>query len=412
VHDIGVTSAEPTPVLRRRADIPRGARQLEWQALLVASACLIVDVVVFVAATPGFPLPLRLGWILVIVCVDAALVLPARYSGWVALAQAIAAIGLALVLRGTSDADLDLVGGLIGAYRAGAWLRGRSAFAALGALCTGVVVSQLVADPNHGLTAVIELMKDGGIPWLVGRYTTARRAYISELRHRRENESRDAAVEVEKAVERVRTSIARDLHDVISHHVSAISVHAGAARLKLSAKPEFTDDGITGSLAEVESSTRSALSDLRRMLDILHGTPDPIGQPGLSNLDDLFDGVRRSGLATRFTVSGMPCRLPGSVDIALYRVTQEMLTNALRHGDGTVDVTLEFGRDHVTLAARNGMGPRDSEPGRLTTGRGLAGIRSRVALFGGTVSYGPDPTGQSWETTVTVSHSATPPGDT
>jgi signal transduction histidine kinase len=185
--------------------------------------------------------------------------------------------------------------------------------------------------------------------------------------------------------------------------VSAIGVHTGAARLKLAARPEFADPDIIDSLTAVEASSRSAMLDLRRVLDVLHRTSDPTSQIGLGNLDELFDGVRRSGLAIRFQVTGTPRTLPGSVDIALYRIAQEMLTNALRYGDGTtVDVDLEFGANWVVLSARNGIGPRPERADRPSTGRGLVGIRSRVALFGGTVSHGPDDSGRIWETRVSV----------
>ncbi|WP_367038854.1 histidine kinase [Streptomyces sp. Je 1-332] len=396
----------------RWAEVPRVMRSLEMQARLASVACLLVDAVVFVVATPDLHAPVRIGALLGIVCVDAALALPARYSASVAGIHAVAAIGLAVVLHSTPEADLDLVGTVIAAYRAGAWLKGRWSIGALSVLATAAVISQLVADPADLLSVVTEMMKDACIPWLVGRYTSGRRAYITELRHNRENELREATAAGEMAVVRVRASIARDLHDVISHHVSAIGVHAGAARINLAAKPEFADMGIMDSLASVEQSSRSAMSDLRRMLDILHGHSDSTSQPGLGNLDELFDGVRRSGLATRFRVSGTRRGLPESIDVALYQITQEMLTNALRYGNGeTVDVVLHFGDTEVVLIARNGIGAPAERGDRPSTGRGLAGIRSRAALFGGTVSHGPDPAGKTWETKVSVYYGASPSGE-
>ncbi|MFD9702514.1 sensor histidine kinase [Lentzea sp. NPDC059081] len=400
-----------TTVDDSRTAVPptRGMRSFGRQALLIALACLVVDTVVFAVATPELSPAVRIGAFVVIVCVDAVLALPPRYSGWVTVVHAVAAVGLALVLHGTSNPDMDLVGGVIAAYRAGAWMHGRWSVAAVAGLAAGAVLSQAVADPANVLAMVTEMMKDAFIPWMVGRYTSARRAHISELRHNREKELREATEEVDNAVRRVRTSIARDLHDVISHHVSAIGMHSGAARIKLAAKPDFDDKEIMDSLSAVELSRQSAMSDLRRMLDLLHGTSDSANQPGLGNLDELFDGVRRSGLATRFRVSGAPRWLPGSLDIALYRITQEMLTNALRYGDGsTVDVELDFGETRVELLARNGIGPSAARP---STGRGLAGIRSRAALFGGTVSHGPDPAGASWETKVSMSYGVSPPGE-
>ncbi|MFD9702526.1 sensor histidine kinase [Lentzea sp. NPDC059081] len=387
----------------------RPERSFGRQALLIALACLVVDTVAFTAATPDLSPVAQAGALLAIVCVDAALALPARSSGWVTAAHAVTAVGLAVMLRSTPDVDVDLVGSVIAAYRAGAWLHGRASVAAVLVLATGTMLSQALVDPSAVLGTATEVVKDAFIPWLVGRYTSARRAYISELRHHRETELREATEEVDNAVRRVRTTIARDLHDVISHHVSAIGVHSGVARIKLAATQQFIAPEIMDSLRAVELSRRSAMADLRRMLDLLHGKPDSSAQPGLGNLDELFDGVRRSGLATRFRVSGAPRWLPGAIDIALYRMTQEMLTNALRYGDGsTVDIDLDFRETSIVLTARNAIGaPAD----HASTGRGLAGIRDRAAQFGGTVSHGPDAAGENWETRVSVSYSVSSAGE-
>jgi hypothetical protein len=193
---------------------PREARSSTEQALartalLAAAACALVDAVVFMVATPQLPGTLRIGVLAVIVCVDAALASPARFSGWVTVAHAVAAVGLAVVLRTTPAADMDLIGGAVAAFRAGAWLRGRSSVGALVTLASGAVFSQMVADPGNVLAAFTELMKDAWIPWLVGYYTATRGAFISALRHDHRNELRDATAQVEKSVDRVRTSIAR-----------------------------------------------------------------------------------------------------------------------------------------------------------------------------------------------------------
>ncbi|HEY4460814.1 MAG TPA: histidine kinase [Pseudonocardiaceae bacterium] len=374
-----------------KSEDARGTRRsLVGQSVLVASVCLAVDGLSFtMLGRPGLASRLDVVLLLVIIVIDAALALPARFSGWVALAH-----GLASVLL----AGGGYAGQLIAGYRAGAWLRGWSAPASLIALSAGLVVGRRLFDDSGWLAIVLQSGASTILPWLVGRYTTARRAYIDELRHRREVEARDAAAEVEKAVARERGMIARDLHDVISHHVSAIGVHAGAARMRLGAAGP--SDGVVDSLSAVEAASRSAMVDLRTMLDLLHGAADSTNQPGLDNLEELLANVRRSGLATRLHVLGVPRPLPGSLDIALYRITQEMLTNALRHGDGTpVDVEIRYQDTSITLTARNGIGSDDTQDG---TGRGLAGIRSRAAMLGGSISHGPDQDNRCWQTTVTV----------
>lgn len=384
---------------------------LARQSLLVASVCLLVDVAAFLTAGP--PSQLRAhDWAIVgaVAVADAALALPARHSGWVALAHAVVRLGAAGVLVGSPPGtQINDAGLLIAAYRAGAWLRGGPATAALAALALSVGGSAIVSHGSGGFPAlVLEVMKNALLPWLVGRYTTDRRAYIAELEQRAESQRRDARSAVERAVAAERSSIARDLHDGISHHVSAIGMHAGAARLGLNAATGT--DAIAHSLAAVETSTRSAMIDLRRLLDLLHGdSTDVSRQPGLDNIEELLDGIRRAGLPVRLSTSGPSRALPESLDVALYRITQEMLTNALRHGDGSgVEVELRHRAASVSLSARNPISaaeppppsPRPRNPTTRATGRGLAGIRKRAAVFDGTIAYGPDPGGRMWETTV------------
>nr|WP_263655308.1 hypothetical protein [Nonomuraea aurantiaca] len=152
----------------------------------------------------------------------------------------------------------------------------------------------------------------------------------------------------------------------------------------------------------METSSRAAMLDLRRLLDVLHGDPAAEdSQPGLDNLPELLETLRAVGLRARVTVHGVPSRLPESLDIAAYRVVQEMLTNALRHGAGGVaEVELRHDRAGLTLTASNPLATRTrARPD--SPHRGLQGIRSRVTMFAGSTSYGPAPDGSAWITTVT-----------
>ncbi|MEV0718082.1 histidine kinase [Asanoa sp. NPDC050611] len=371
-------------------------RALAGQSVLIAAVCVAVDAAAM--AMGGLPLrsPVGAALLVLVVLVDAALVLPVRLAGWVALAHAVVRVGVTAAvwgvvsLHGTGGGPVSVgdrqVGFLIAGYRAGAWLRRWPAALSLGALVAGAAISRCFGADPEPLPVLVAVAANAVLPWLVGRYTTARRAHVDELRHRRES--------VAAAVARDRTVIARDLHDVISHHVSAIGVHAGAARLGLDAR-DGAGGPVARSLSAVEVASRAAMADLRTMLDVLHGNSDGAGQPGLANLDELV-----AATPVRLTVHGGARRLPGAVDVALYRVAQEMLTNALRHGDGTVpDLEIRYGADTVSLVARNGIGPAARLAG---TGRGLAGVRTRAAMFDGTVSFGPDATGRRWETAVTV----------
>jgi len=363
---------------------------LARQSLLVAGLCVVVDLGVFLIVGPS--LDNWRVWLLVIVNVlaEAGLAAPPRFSGVVAIAHGVLLAVGPLVVPGTSRRTIDNAGVLIAGYRAGAWLRTGPAVMALAALMGGAVIHRFSAGGQVLLDwrlCVLDALTSGLLPWLVGRHTTARRAYIADVEQRR-------AETVLRAVAEERSAIARDLHDVISHHVSAIGMHAGAARLGLngsndSSGSDGSDAPVRRSLAAVESASRSAMADLRRLLNVLHRQgADVQRQPGLENLGELLDG-----LPARLVTYGKRRELPGSVDIALYRIAQEALTNALRHGNGdTIEVELGYHPDEVALSVTNTLAQqekRNDEPRH-----GLAGIRQRVALYGGHLSYGPD--GGTW----------------
>jgi signal transduction histidine kinase len=368
---------------------------LVGQSLLVAAVCAVVDVASFVL-TESAPF----GWrarvlVVLIVAVDGALATAARRSGLVAGAHALLLVAAPLVL-GPGTHQVDDAGVLIAAYRAGAWLDGTRATLSAIALAVGLVVNDLEDGQDQGRwPLVLKIAVSCLLPLLVGRYTTARGAYIAELEQRGERQQHAERAAVARAVAQERSAVARDLHDVISHHVSAIGVHAGAARLGLG---EEADAPARRALHAVERASRSAMADLRRLLDLLHGHEDRADrQPGLAGVDELVQGVRAAGLAVALTTRGGRRELPGSVDVALYRIVQETLTNALRHGDGgLVEVDVHVREKDVVLTVTSGMpasgARRDGGAPRL----GLAGIGDRVALFDGEFRHGPDATGEHW----------------
>jgi signal transduction histidine kinase len=375
---------DETPALRR-------------QSLLIALGCVIGDGAPFLlhaANAPQHPAVWVAGAL--IVAADLTLALPARTAGPVAVLHAAVRVGVMLLLfaaTGERDNGIGNATGLVVAgYRAGAWLRGPRSYATLAVLVLGLFVTQglqgfAATAPNILLTFTNTVM-----PWLLGRHTTGLAGHIDEVRRRAEEQRRAA----EAAMEAERTAIARDLHDTISHHVSAVGMHASAARLAIGAGAPNREGRVAGSLEQVETSSRAALADLRRVLDLLHGNDaDGVRQPGLGALDDL---VRRAGLDVRLQLTGLaPQRLPDSLNLAAYRIVQEILTNALRHGDGTVDLEVVQTAAELRITGVNAI-TRQSSVG---TGRGLDGIRHRAGMFGGTVHTGPDPSG-AWRITLTL----------
>ncbi|MCP2165248.1 sensor histidine kinase [Goodfellowiella coeruleoviolacea] len=382
----------------------RGQRALARQSLVVAVACAATDAGL---CLPPADLADWRCWLLLglVIVADLALALPPRWAREVAVGHGLLVALAPVLLDGLPGPQMiNNAGLLVSGYLAGSWLRTWPALTALAGLVLGFAVNA-VGDQDFARGWVVLLLMIVGnclVPWLVGRFTMARRTYIVDLEQHAERLRRDEQVAVQRAVAEERSAIARDLHDVISHHVSTISMHAGAARLGL-AEPASP---VHRSLAAVEAASRAALADLRRLLDVLHGQDSGAGQrqPGLDNIDELLDGVRGAGLPVRLTVHGAAQPLPGSLDVAAYRVIQEALTNAVRHGDGdTVEIELTHRPGEVCVTVTNGVpvgaGGRGGAEGESSR-RGLAGMRQRVALFGGRIGYGPQPDGRRWRVRV------------
>ena len=242
-------------------------------------------------------------------------------------------------------------------------------------------------DERLGLSQAVSGILIGG--------TVALIAYALQRRSNRaaELEERAAFFEHEREeMERVavadeRRRIARELHDVIAHSITLMTVQAGAARLVLTEDPKRARE----SVVSVEETGRHALAELRRLLGILRtddGEASLVPQPGLARVDDLIALARRAGLPVELTVEGQPRVLPPGVDLTAYRIVQEALTNAHKHaGPAHAHVLLHYGREAVELEVTNDG--RISPNGDDIVGLGLVGMRERVALYDGTFEAGP-----------------------
>jgi signal transduction histidine kinase len=196
--------------------------------------------------------------------------------------------------------------------------------------------------------------------------------------------SAEAQRQAEQAAAAERARIAWELHDIVAHHLSVIVLQAGGARA--SGKPA----GPT--LEKIENSGRQALAETRRLLGVLRD-PDEAGglapQPGIGALDGLAASVRAAGLPVSLVISGDLAASPAAVEVSVYRIVQEALTNVLKHaGPARAEVMIGSTADAVTIEVTDdGTG----EPGRLTPagGHGLAGMRERAALLGGELAAGP-----------------------
>ena len=252
------------------------------------------------------------------------------------------------------------------------------------ALLTSVAIS--VGERwDRGLNWV-EILSDlivtFGVPILLGRMTFNRRRRIV----------RDREFATREAVAAERAAIARELHDVVAHHMSVMVVQAGAARAVSASDPAATAEA----LRQIEASGRTGLTEMRRLLEVLKAEEDGNGlapQPGLARLSELLDAMRASGLPVEAVVEGSPRPLPPGVDLSAYRIVQEALTNALRHAGGaSARVVVRYDPGVVELeVADDGPGP--PEDPEASGGHGLIGMRERVQLFGGELEAGPRPGG-------------------
>jgi signal transduction histidine kinase len=225
-----------------------------------------------------------------------------------------------------------------------------------------------------------------GVSWMTGVFVSRRSQHAREMAGRAELLERQHREAAERAVAEERQRIARELHDVIAHSVSVMTVQTGAVRRLLQPEQEKERQA----LETVEATGREALTEMRRLVGLLReqgAMPEFSPQPGLGTMADLLDNVRSAGLPVGLAVDGTPRELAPGIDLAAYRVVQEALTNALKYGGSAhAWVTLHWHEDELELEiANDGKGDGTGSGG----GHGLAGMRERVSLYGGVVDSGP-----------------------
>ena len=227
-----------------------------------------------------------------------------------------------------------------------------------------------------------------GTTWWFGNVLSARRERTRELETTAEQLQHERDENARRAVLDERVRIARELHDVVAHHVSVMGVQAGAARRVMESQPDKAQEA----LSSVESSSRHAIVELQKLVGFLRreGEVDDLApQPSLQDLDALIADIDQAGLPVEVKVEGDEKPLPPSVDLSAYRIVQEALTNTLKHaGPARATVTVRYAEDAIELEILDdGRGP-DSSEGRQNGGKGLIGMQERVSLHGGEFNAG------------------------
>jgi len=371
-----LTDATPPTVDERR---PRGRRSLAFD---VALALLATGFEIALVADTG-------GRAVVLVAVAGGVLVLRRSAPLAVLATTVAAIAASVAL-GAEPTGLTTG---IGLYTAAAMCERRVSIAALVPIAAiAAALSAATADTegrqaSATFGATVAVLLAVGI-WGLGAYAQTRRRYTRALAQRAAQAEREREQLARIAVHEERASIARELHDIVAHSVTVMLVGVRGARDVLHTAPAVADE----TLARVETSGEQSLTELRRILALLrspgHG-PESHPQPSLAELDVLIADHRDAGLPVRLEVTGQPRPLPGGVELSVYRIVQEALTNVLRHSHPTrVTVTLSFRGSRLEVEVIDDDAARETDHIDATTGHGIIGMRERVVLLGGELETG------------------------
>jgi signal transduction histidine kinase len=361
--------------------------QTHGDVLLAAGFALAATLEVWGRDAPHLPALLALGAV-------AALSLVWRVGAPVRVLAVNLAASLAIeLMMGPDDYPLTLgLVLLVSIYSAAAHTVGRDETAAGALLVASVPTLTAVHALDYGLgpdgrtnifVGFVFLVISFRGAWLAGKWIQHRRAKKRALVAERAEQARDAL-----RAERAR--IARELHDVLAHAISVIVLQARGARHALADQPQEA----RGAIDAIERTASLALGEMRRLLNVLRaddGGATLAPQPSLAQMEPLIIEVRAAGLPVELLVEGTARELPPGVDLCAFRIVQEALTNSLKHaGPATAQVLLRYGDDMLEIEiADTGAATVN---GNLA-GLGLAGMRERVALFGGDLESGPRPDG-------------------
>ncbi|MEU6846594.1 histidine kinase [Streptomyces sp. NPDC046716] len=334
-----------------------------------------------------------IGWVAVALCTSAVLVLRRRYP--LAVLWTVTA-GAGLFAQ-EAPSRLVIYQGVIAAYSAAAYSPYRTATLASLPVAitvfssTGNTQLPIIPDKYVALWVLVPLVfaANGLRSWRLRADTSLDRLAALE---------RERAAELRRAAERERARIAAELHDVVTHNVSMMTIQAGAARTVMDTSPELAREA----LLAVEAGGRAAMAELRHTMGLLTMNaegPDPAGtadlapQPGLERIPELVAGVRDTGLDVTLTSTGQAAHVPSGMGLAAYRIVQEALTNTVKHARGaTATVRVDHTPDTLRIEIADTGGAADASAA-TGNGHGLIGLRERLAVYGGTLNAGPRPAG-------------------
>jgi signal transduction histidine kinase len=299
------------------------------------------------------------------------------------------------------------LGVLVAVYTIGERLERRTSLAltVLAGAILGVLIAALGGLPA-ALQGLIQTELIIGVAWLIGDASRIRRLYTETLEERTAPIERERDERTRRAILEERGRISRELHDIVTHHVSVMVIQAGGGVRALDKRP----DEARTAFEAIAATGRQALADMRRMLGILGDGAAPEPMPGLDRLDDLLEQVRSAGLEVAVTVEGERRRLDPGLELTAYRIIQEGLTNSLKHSGGEARLLIAFSPAELGITIDDERAPTPAAPVEPThEGRGLVGMRERVAVFGGSFAAEPTASGFRVTTRLPIIDAGAPP---
>ncbi|MGN5237674.1 sensor histidine kinase [Rhodococcus sp. SJ-3] len=354
-----------------------------WMIVVVPAAAIFLFVVLLHTLTSDTTMPDRSATIFALL--QATALVSTAFRPWAGWSLSFAAtLGATVVVGDGLWVDAMINSHFVVLAAAGVRISPRSAVAMWCALAAATVALAVMGSAAGEavetlVLAAVVLVAAGAI-----RAAVHARRTLAVERDAAEHDRERAAVLSERA------RIARELHDVVAHHMSVVAIQAQAARYRVTDPPPE----LTAGLDAIHSSATEALTEMRRILGVLRsGSDEMTPSPRLADLPRLLDGVRDGGVDVRDQVVGDLRELPAGVELSAYRIVQEAVSNAVRHAPGaTIDVCLAYGSDGLRLRIHNGPA---REPVRVVSGagQGMIGMRERVAALGGRLETGPEPEG-------------------
>ncbi|WFE65642.1 sensor histidine kinase [Micromonospora sp. WMMD714] len=395
-------------------------RPLRGVAFDVAVSALVVLSILVTTAQPATS-AVPGGWAVALVGLAMAVALLFRRGHPSLVATVVAGLALIQVLAGWGPLPYDLAV-LIALYSVVKYadrLRDGVLAGAVAAVGVLLAASQAGANVVWWATAIYFGLVTGGV-WLAALNVRTRRLYVLSLEERAATLEREREAEARAAVVGERARIARELHDVVAHSMAVMIVQADGARLLFDRDPETARHAVK----VVADTGRQALEEMRRLVDVLREPqppepatdPDataPTGDPErrratVAELPALVGRFRDAGLRVRYRAEDVPATLPPGLDLTVYRVVQEALTNALKHAGVGADVTVGLGveDDLVVRVTDDGRGRTPVRPAP-SGGHGLVGMRERVGVYDGRLVAGPR-RGGGWQVEVRLPLPSTP----